>query len=997
MQYGNEGVDHFRGELNVTVPVYTYKDKDFEIPVSLGYNSAGFIPSQQEGIVGLHWFLNAGGIITRKVNGFPDEKEGEPSSASFSLHGMYYGMKNNLGVTVPSREELFNLSKGTYTIGSYWSINGCEVEPDEFSFKMPGHSGRFFIQHDGSVQCVGNQNYKVDLSKFSLQVLSSIDVNPSEIVITDHNGYEYVFGGDVQYLELTHPLEPGPQNKHMLGPRCVINAWRIRRITAPNGRKVTFTYQSFMPLEVADALKDPDHYILGEHTTNTATSEVSSAFTNNLSFETRGPTNAEDVRGYEVVKTCYLSNIAFDDGTAISFIYSKRSKKFYLDATLEFVQDFNQFTQKLDGIDVSYRGVVKKRYALEYEYLGGNGTDYGDRLFLTKFTDTGLPQNGHIFTYYKTSQIPGPRTRSLDYWGFWNGGYSRTISLIPAADYYPNGDLVYRSPNEREPIGTAYDVGLLQRITYPTKGYSVFTYEPHTYSQRLERRSAAAFLPQLYPVTGRAGGARIRKIENFDDNGRVFTKEYKYINNFTQTVGTPNEVSSGILMSWPRYLNFWIFKTAQGTTTKLLKTNSSSFNVNHYPGEKYIQYAEVTELQVPTNGCTVYKYTNYLTNPDENRYGSKELVNFEQTEQNYKNSYNNYKGIKFNDKSFERGLLSAVNQYAGSNNNFTPVTSSSTEYGTQPDYQGDFSVGVHMTGGIVQSFRIYHQPYLPIGKTDVLYDQNDAAHSVTTTTDYTYNSYGQVAEIRKLTSGAGTTDVSRVRYVSDIIIASTPADDASKALALMKQRNIVSPMVEQQQWVRNGTTERLVKASLIKYRNFSVGGLQPESMLSLRVQKPVTNYVNAYVGVGGTLVHDDKFDPELNFVSYDGVGNLRQQKREDGVSTTYLWGYNRILPIAKIDNATYTEAETVLGATVIAELEGNGPTDDQMRSRLAPLRTASKFMVTTYTYDPLRGMTSQTDPAGITTYYQYDEWDRLKLIKDQDQKIVKSYFYHYKQ
>ncbi|MNT25435.1 hypothetical protein D3C72_1609540 [compost metagenome] len=53
--------------------------------------------------------------------------------------------------------------------------------------------------------------------------------------------------------------------------------------------------------------------------------------------------------------------------------------------------------------------------------------------------------------------------------------------------------------------------------------------------------------------------------------------------------------------------------------------------------------------------------------------------------------------------------------------------------------------------------------------------------------------------------------------------------------------------------------------------------------------------------------------------------------------------------------------------------------------------------MTTYTYDPLIGMTSMTDHKGQTTYYEYDGFQRLILIKDQFGNIVKQFQYNYAQ
>lgn len=52
--------------------------------------------------------------------------------------------------------------------------------------------------------------------------------------------------------------------------------------------------------------------------------------------------------------------------------------------------------------------------------------------------------------------------------------------------------------------------------------------------------------------------------------------------------------------------------------------------------------------------------------------------------------------------------------------------------------------------------------------------------------------------------------------------------------------------------------------------------------------------------------------------------------------------------------------------------------------------------MTTYTYDPLVGVTSETDANNVTTYYEYDDLNRLRLVKDQKRDIRQRYQYVYK-
>jgi hypothetical protein len=88
-----------------------------------------------------------------------------------------------------------------------------------------------------------------------------------------------------------------------------------------------------------------------------------------------------------------------------------------------------------------------------------------------------------------------------------------------------------------------------------------------------------------------------------------------------------------------------------------------------------------------------------------------------------------------------------------------------------------------------------------------------------------------------------------------------------------------------------------------------------------------------------------------------------------------------------VNGWTYFEHK-VTGVSA-ASVTGGGNIDEL---RLYP----SAAQMTTYTYDPLIGTTSQCDINNRITYYEYDGLGRLRLIKDQDGNIIKTLEYHYK-
>jgi YD repeat-containing protein len=109
----------------------------------------------------------------------------------------------------------------------------------------------------------------------------------------------------------------------------------------------------------------------------------------------------------------------------------------------------------------------------------------------------------------------------------------------------------------------------------------------------------------------------------------------------------------------------------------------------------------------------------------------------------------------------------------------------------------------------------------------------------------------------------------------------------------------------------------------------------------------------------------------------------------------YIWGYNQTQPIAKIENATYAAVAGQVAA--LQELSDTANREAALISALDALRISlPDAMVTTYTYKPLVGISTMTDPKGNRIVYTYDSFNRLKEVWDKDNNILSENQYHYR-
>ncbi|GAF02392.1 RHS repeat protein [Saccharicrinis fermentans] len=141
--------------------------------------------------------------------------------------------------------------------------------------------------------------------------------------------------------------------------------------------------------------------------------------------------------------------------------------------------------------------------------------------------------------------------------------------------------------------------------------------------------------------------------------------------------------------------------------------------------------------------------------------------------------------------------------------------------------------------------------------------------------------------------------------------------------------------------------------------------------------------------------------PEL-CVQYFFNGKTRQIELKTGELVSYYWGHGSSYVMAKMDNlkSTVIDNDPML-KEYLDQLETFGEINISNKSDLTDLNNDIRnalpdgASITTYTYIPLVGMTSQTDPNGRTIYYCYDGFGRLINLRDQDWNIIKKIEYNY--
>src|ERR1700740_3677062 len=73
-RFGNYEINLFTGVPQISIPLYAIKVGELNVPITLDYHASGIKVNDIASRAGLGWSLNAGGVISRKIMGKPDEQ-----------------------------------------------------------------------------------------------------------------------------------------------------------------------------------------------------------------------------------------------------------------------------------------------------------------------------------------------------------------------------------------------------------------------------------------------------------------------------------------------------------------------------------------------------------------------------------------------------------------------------------------------------------------------------------------------------------------------------------------------------------------------------------------------------------------------------------------------------------------------------------------------------------------------------------------------------------
>lgn len=988
VKYADVPFTHSLGMAEYSVPLWDLRGHILHLPLSLEYRSGGIRMDEIAGVAGLGWTLEAGGCITREVVYMPDEFE--------RLSEPFFRM--------PTASELYSLSSNPAPqsgpgLGLLQDIlyHRRDCSPDRYRYSVCGLNGTFIMDENlNPIQLTGpgvSLSYNRVTDTFTMK---------------GPDGTVYVLGGNDSLnntaretsIRRDPPLDGETPTSGQEVDWNAVTAWYLTSVTSRDGTETaTFTYDDG-----------------GTWNRNIKSkSWQMSLFPNNSGhYEESGATLIySEVKSEHQVRV--LREISLR-GYTVTFSYASGTG--YVSHSMPYGETYpSNHPRRLSEISVKYSNTQIANYVVNTAQDGYDGRIVLNGVEVYRGNEL---DDRWTFSYYRSSvlllfQQRGVHHYSQDWYGYYNGECepeTLPITELSRSDLCPfelvstSGghapELAHGVPNGRRAsymsLKTADHDGAL--TTWAYEGNKVAIGNGVTIGGVMVDSLSVGVRVKEITVSNVDSLVRVRHFlySTPSFSGPLFPDVSMYLSVSVQEEGMG--MNFGGLPIGTRYrYSFSLHETPLGPGATIAGTTAA--------------YSEVTEDAFASPTSHFVHLQLDLTSPSLKPSSpiSRDVFRY--------NVYPIWKSYTDHSSSFPSGWTSAYNppcalnpmdglrmgcydeigdrtallirheRYAHNGTTFSLVESEDLTYETPTsgsvmvDYHVEQVMHLMLYGSENGDDMLHYPVYAPVTyrsnpvKT-VKVGYHPSGNDTTVVTS-TYVPRGTLSKPVRLASQSQT-EAGMTRTLS-YTYTDTWSAGPSWTTTLTNQHALSLPLKRSLSYIRQtagGGTESLGtrKEERMEYGMVGVNGVQ---RLLLQSHKEYTAGVESW---------------NETVLGRDPLGNVSGVKERGRPSTVILWGYKGLYPVAVVENASVSAVTTALGAGVVSAMaSASSPTTAQMNS-VANLRSVlSAAHVTTYVWSPGKGVTSVTDPAGVTTTYERDGAGRLTCVKDAAGHAVEGWTY----
>ncbi len=479
-KYGETPVSLFNGRVDISIPLWEIQTNSITLPISLSYDAGGLKVTEIPSWVGAGWSLNAGGVITRVVRGEPDDKY-----STFAGYMYIQDIEQETNFSGGVNDNNDNITRLRHIAEGKLD----DYQYDNFYFNFAGYSGKFHLKHNHTF-FNNSETYK-SLEFISIPYQAIKIEYKRDYVFNQIGSFKVTTPDGLRYFFTEREVTSTISSSHNIDLNAV-NSWYLTKIIGLNNDTISFEYDD-----------EKMYRKLIESTTYQECLDTTGyGYTNtNIAFVS--------------VQSPRLSKIISPDQILLfkENSYARNDIKDLWDNSSNKTSDCKALdTIKIYARDNYETNPKPKNYFKSFVFVSNYEIGGGKRLTLNsvyeKTEHNQMP--AYQFFYHNIINFPsfGEALKKEDYWGFYKANASMDVANnLPKIKFINGTSYIYKNENGTDKFTDTSSVknGTLEKIIYPTKGYTIFEYEPNIVEQFSQTCSGLSVLGK--PQTNNASAS----------------------------------------------------------------------------------------------------------------------------------------------------------------------------------------------------------------------------------------------------------------------------------------------------------------------------------------------------------------------------------------------------------------------------------------------------------------------------------------------------------